>query len=75
MAIFNYNSERPFRGNPDLHLHYWGREQCLPGHFLGLGSVTYIRYILSIQEQVKLLWVNRPIILNQDKLFSPIRIS
>lgn len=37
MAIFNYNSERPFRGNPDLHLHYWGREQCLPGHFFGPG--------------------------------------
>lgn len=37
MAIFNYNSERPFRGNPDLHLHYWGKEHCLPGHTVGPG--------------------------------------
>jgi len=34
-AVFQYNSERPFRGNPDLHLHYWGREECLPGHSVG----------------------------------------
>lgn len=37
MAIFKYNSERPFRGNPDLHLHYWGRELCAPGHSVGPG--------------------------------------
>jgi AraC-like DNA-binding protein len=37
MAIFNYNPERPFRGNPDLHLHYWGQEQCVPGHSVGPG--------------------------------------
>ncbi|WP_410513784.1 AraC family transcriptional regulator [Paenibacillus sp. BR2-3] len=37
MAIFNYNSERPFRGNPDLHLHYWGREKCASGHSVGPG--------------------------------------
>lgn len=37
MAIFHYNSERPFRGNPDLHLHYWGQEQCAPGHSVGPG--------------------------------------
>ncbi|WP_379154706.1 AraC family transcriptional regulator [Paenibacillus sp. sgz5001063] len=37
MAIFQYNSERPFRGNPDLHLHYWGREACAPGHSVGPG--------------------------------------
>ncbi|WP_379135664.1 AraC family transcriptional regulator [Paenibacillus sp. sgz500958] len=36
-AIFQYNSERPFRGNPDLHLHYWGHEQCHPGHTVGPG--------------------------------------
>ncbi|OMD36471.1 AraC family transcriptional regulator [Paenibacillus borealis] len=35
MAIFKYNSQRPFRGNSDLHLHYWGREQCAPGHTVG----------------------------------------
>ena len=37
MATFNYNSERPFRSNPDLHLHHWGREQCAPGHSVGPG--------------------------------------
>lgn len=37
MSIFNYNTERPFRGNPDLHLHYWGKERCAPGHFVGPG--------------------------------------
>lgn len=37
MAVFKYNSQRPFRSNPDLHLHYWGREQCAPGHSVGPG--------------------------------------
>lgn len=63
MAIFNYNSERPFRGNPDLHLHYWGREQCLPGHFFGPGvrDVYKIHFIhegtgkVSVGEQTHIL--------------------
>lgn len=37
MAIFKYNAQRPFRGNTDLHLHYWGREQCASGHTVGPG--------------------------------------
>lgn len=37
MAVFKYNAHRPFRGNSDLHLHYWGREQCAPGHTVGPG--------------------------------------
>ncbi|WP_245864277.1 AraC family ligand binding domain-containing protein [Paenibacillus donghaensis] len=37
MAIFNYNVERPFRSNPDLHLHYWGQEHCASGHSVGPG--------------------------------------
>lgn len=63
MAIFNYNTERPFRGNPDLHLHYWGREQCLPGHFFGPGvrDVYKIHFIhegtgkVSVGEQTHIL--------------------
>ncbi|QSF45900.1 AraC family transcriptional regulator [Paenibacillus tianjinensis] len=37
MAIFKYNPQRPFRSSPDLHLHYWGCEQCAPGHSVGPG--------------------------------------
>ncbi|WP_151733092.1 AraC family transcriptional regulator ['Paenibacillus yunnanensis' Narsing Rao et al. 2020] len=37
MAIFKYNSARPSRTEPDLHLHYWGREACAPGHSVGPG--------------------------------------
>ncbi|CAH1216186.1 HTH-type transcriptional activator Btr [Paenibacillus auburnensis] len=37
MAIFKYNPQRPFRSSPDLHLHYWGSEQCAPGHSVGPG--------------------------------------
>ncbi|WP_150265485.1 AraC family transcriptional regulator [Paenibacillus tepidiphilus] len=37
MAIFKYNSARPSRSQPDLHLHYWGREACAPGHSVGPG--------------------------------------
>lgn len=37
MAIFKYNSERPLPNNAGLHLHYWGREQCAPGHSVGPG--------------------------------------
>lgn len=37
MAIFKYNSHRPHRTSPDLHLHYWGQEQCAPGHSVGPG--------------------------------------
>ena len=63
MAIFKYNSERPFRGNPDLHLHYWGREQCAPGHSVGPGvrDIYKIHFIhagtgsVSVGEQTHLL--------------------
>ncbi|MFD1775902.1 AraC family transcriptional regulator [Paenibacillus rhizophilus] len=37
MAIFHYNAEQPFRDSPDLHLMFWGREQCAPGHSFGPG--------------------------------------
>jgi AraC-like DNA-binding protein len=34
-AIFQYNQERLFREDPDLHLLYWGKEDCIPGHAVG----------------------------------------
>lgn len=37
MATFHFNSQRPYRSNPDLYLHYWGQEQCAPGHCFGPG--------------------------------------
>lgn len=37
MADFKYNPERPFSDNPDLHLIYWGKEDCAPGHSFGPG--------------------------------------
>lgn len=37
VAIFNYNQEQPFRDDPDLHLVYWGKEDCVPGHSVGPG--------------------------------------
>lgn len=54
MAIFKYNAERPFRGNPDLHLHYWGCEHCLPGHSFGPGirDVYKIHFILNGEGKV-----------------------
>ncbi|GGG00676.1 AraC family transcriptional regulator [Paenibacillus albidus] len=63
MAIFHYNSERPFRGNPDLHLHYWGREQCAPGHTVGPGvrDIYKIHFIhegtgiVTVGEQTHIL--------------------
>ncbi|TXK84411.1 AraC family transcriptional regulator [Paenibacillus sp. N3.4] len=35
MATFQYNQERLFREDPDLHLFYWGKEDCVPGHSVG----------------------------------------
>ncbi|OCT15376.1 AraC family transcriptional regulator [Paenibacillus pectinilyticus] len=37
MAIFQYNQERLYRKDPDLHLLYWGKEACKPGHTVGPG--------------------------------------
>lgn len=37
MAIFQYNQERLYREDPDLHLLYWGKEDCVPGHAAGPG--------------------------------------
>ncbi|WP_199615154.1 AraC family transcriptional regulator [Paenibacillus alkalitolerans] len=37
MVIFKYNTERPFRDDPDLCLKYWGKEDCAPGHSVGPG--------------------------------------
>ncbi|WP_249529461.1 AraC family transcriptional regulator [Paenibacillus brevis] len=37
MAVFHFNPQRPYRSNPDLYLHYWGQEQCVPGHSFGPG--------------------------------------
>lgn len=37
MAVFNYNPERSSHGSSDLQLHYWGHEQCTPGHTFGPG--------------------------------------
>ncbi|CAN7445385.1 AraC family transcriptional regulator [Paenibacillus sp. LjRoot56] len=37
MAIFQYNQERLYRKDPDLHLLYWGKEDCKPGHTVGPG--------------------------------------
>jgi AraC-like DNA-binding protein len=35
MRTYYYNPEKPFRENPDLHLLYWGKEECAPGHAVG----------------------------------------
>ncbi|QAY67237.1 AraC family transcriptional regulator [Paenibacillus protaetiae] len=35
MAVFKYNADSPQRDNPDLHLLYWGKEDCVPGHAVG----------------------------------------
>ncbi|MBY9081171.1 AraC family transcriptional regulator [Paenibacillus sp. HN-1] len=43
MAVFHYNTERPYGADPDLHLLFWGREQCLPGHSFGPGIRDYYK--------------------------------
>ncbi|AKG33562.1 AraC family transcriptional regulator [Paenibacillus durus] len=43
MAIFHYNAEQPFGVSPDLHLLFWGREQCAPGHTFGPGFREYYK--------------------------------
>ena len=35
MRTYYYNPETPYRVNPDLHLLFWGREECAPGHAVG----------------------------------------
>lgn len=35
MATYHYNAEHSYRPDPDLHLLYWGREECIPGHAVG----------------------------------------
>ncbi|MCU6794080.1 AraC family transcriptional regulator [Paenibacillus sp. WQ 127069] len=37
MVTFKYNQERLFRDDPDLHLLYWGKEDCAPRHSAGPG--------------------------------------
>ncbi|MFD1957685.1 AraC family transcriptional regulator [Paenibacillus thailandensis] len=35
MALFHYNPDGPSRDNPAMYLHYWGKEDCVPGHAVG----------------------------------------
>lgn len=35
MKTYYYNPENPYRQDPDVHLLYWGREDCAPGHAVG----------------------------------------
>ncbi|RXZ83070.1 AraC family transcriptional regulator [Paenibacillaceae bacterium] len=35
MTSYHYNPKRSFHSHPDLDLHYWGQEQCTPGHAVG----------------------------------------
>lgn len=42
MAIFHYNAEQP-SVCPELHLLFWGREQCEPGHSFGPGIRDYYK--------------------------------
>jgi len=37
MAIFQYNPARPLESPPKLHLLFWGKEDCVPGHAVGPG--------------------------------------
>ncbi|KAA9004845.1 AraC family transcriptional regulator [Paenibacillus spiritus] len=43
MAIFHYNPDPPSRSEPELHLLFWGREQCSPGHAFGPGVRDYYK--------------------------------
>jgi AraC-like DNA-binding protein len=35
MRTYHYNSEQPYRPDPDIHLLHWGREDCAPRHTVG----------------------------------------
>lgn len=35
MKAYHYNAEPAYRADPDIHLQYWGREECVPGHAVG----------------------------------------
>ncbi|OLS40757.1 AraC family transcriptional regulator [Bacillus sp. MRMR6] len=35
MRTYYFNPEKPDRENSELHLLYWGREECAPGHAVG----------------------------------------
>lgn len=35
MAVFHYNPDSPHQDQPALYLHYWGKEDCVPGHAVG----------------------------------------
>lgn len=37
MAIFQFNPFRPSESTPHLHLLFWGKEDCVPGHPVGPG--------------------------------------
>lgn len=37
MAFFQYNPAQPSQENPELHLLFWGKEACAPGHAVGPG--------------------------------------
>jgi AraC-like DNA-binding protein len=36
-AIYQHNHGQPFRAEPDLHVMFWGKEDCVPGHSVGPG--------------------------------------
>ena len=55
MAIFQYNPFSPQQSPPDLHLLFWGKEDCVPGHAVGPGvrDVYKIHFIHKGQGLVR----------------------
>ncbi|MBJ6360970.1 AraC family transcriptional regulator [Paenibacillus sp. GCM10012307] len=37
MSLFQYNPAQPGQARPGLHLLFWGKEACVPGHAVGPG--------------------------------------
>ncbi|WP_438349357.1 AraC family transcriptional regulator [Paenibacillus sp. FA6] len=73
MAIFQYNPFRP-TGNPfHLHLLFWGKEDCVPGHAVGPGvrDVYKIHFIHKGQGFVRVGTQTHKLVAGQGFLICP----
>ncbi|AOZ93720.1 AraC family transcriptional regulator [Paenibacillus crassostreae] len=73
MAIFQYNPFRPRESSPLLHLLFWGKEDCVPGHAVGPGvrDVYKIHFIHKGQGIVRVADQTFKLVAGQGFLICP----
>ncbi|OAB26618.1 AraC family transcriptional regulator [Paenibacillus macquariensis subsp. defensor] len=73
MAIFQYNPFRPYKSPSHLHLLFWGKEDCVPGHTVGpcVRDVYKIHFIHKGKGIVRVGTETKTLVAGQGFLIIP----